>query len=143
MEGQIMAVRQYVVTIDTPEGEDQFNYEVIITRHGKIVFESADPMIPARANIGAAIFRDMEEENDRPAPKVPATGPKVPAPDPLIRTEEIINTWTLPDWASFKDALDKHNAKKVKSSNTFQFRGLRWTEEYAAHLLSLRAGGGR
>lgn len=56
-----MAIRKYTVTVHTPEGDEQYDYRVDVTRHGKPVSdEIVAPFIKIAERIGEVIMADVE-----------------------------------------------------------------------------------
>jgi hypothetical protein len=57
-----VAKRVYSVEINTPVGDDDFEFAVEVKRHGKTIAEFSDALVPAMAKIGEAIGLDIEGE---------------------------------------------------------------------------------
>ena len=56
-----MSKRVYIVTVENPDGEDEFNYEVRITRHGEKICDTLiAAAVPVSASIGAMIIEDVQ-----------------------------------------------------------------------------------
>lgn len=53
--------RKYTVTINEPEGEDDFDFKITIGHNGMAVDRFEETMVPASMRIGASIMRHLED----------------------------------------------------------------------------------